>query len=381
MATSDMGTNITRNYNWEMGLMGTIYFILQAFVLRLPIDPFIDYYNHIGWGIGFEDGLYPYRDFVSNEYPVLSVWGWIASYMISPVRNYYWLSFSMNAPYWFVAAIGGLCLYRLLVEYGINDKAAFGLANFFLFLPLNLVDTVNNHGTLGTLSTVILAVYLWERQKYCASAAFVAAGFSIKLFPIYVAPFLVWALPKFLDMVRYSIYFITWLIIFHLPVLFIFPDYFDALFWRTTNWGGISYGVVFGMTGEFFGFEQLSTVVWIGGLAICTLILCFEDNLNHLEKYTILQMTNNLLEYQGGIGHIANALPFMAIYFFYENSNRQKKWGFIAYLVGATSWAFDRIFFDIRHTSDLIGITTMGIMIAATTLLFYHYVLGLVQIN
>ncbi|MHA2232170.1 MAG: hypothetical protein ACXAB4_06750, partial [Candidatus Hodarchaeales archaeon] len=290
-------------FTWEMGLLGVIYITLQAFLYSLPIDPFIDYYNHICWGKKFEQGLFPYRDYSCNEYPVLSVWGWIAAYKFSPVRNYYWLSVSMNLPYWILGALGAVCLYRLLYQYGVEDKKAFGLGFLFLFLPLNMVDTLNNHGGLGTTSTVILAIFLWHQRRYFLSASFVAAGFSIKLYPIYVVPFLIWSLPRYKQRLKYFLYLIIWLFLFHLPVIFILPAYFDVLFWRTSTWGGISYGVLFGMVGEFLGFDQLATVVWLGGLAICTLFLMLEKSLNHFEKFAILVMTNNLLEFQGGIGH------------------------------------------------------------------------------
>jgi len=357
--------------------MGLIYTILQAFLFSLPIDPFIDYYNHIGWGKGFEDGLYPYRDFASNEYPVLSVWGWIAAYKLSPVRNYYWLSVTMNVPYWILGAVGAVCLYRLLNDYGIDDKKAFGLGLFFLFVPLNMVDTINNHGSLGTTATIILAIYLWNRGNYLGSAGFVAAGFSIKLYPIYVAPFLIWSLSHYRKQIIYSIYLGSWIFVIHLPVIFILPDYFDTLFWRTTDWGGISYGVVIGMTGELIGFTQLPTIVWLGGLTICTVILLSEQRMNHLEKFSVLLMTNNLLEYQGGMGHITTVLSFMAIYFLCETTDRRERLGFSVYIAIACLWVFDRLCFDIRHSSDLVGITTMGLMILLTTLLFLTYIRGL----
>ncbi|MFX0112937.1 MAG: hypothetical protein ACFFB3_00165 [Candidatus Hodarchaeota archaeon] len=368
-------------FSWEIGLMGVIYIILQAFLYRLPFDPFIDYYNHIGWGKGFEDGLYPYRDYVSNEYPALSVWGWIVAYKLSPIRNYYWLSVTMNFPYWILGAIGGVCLYRLLYQYGVEDKKAFGLGLLFLFLPLNMIDTLNNHGSLGTTATVILAIYLWHQKRYFFSAGFVAAGFSIKLYPIFVAPFLIWSLSTYRWRFQYFGYLVAWLLFFHLPVLFILPDYLDALFWRTTNWGGISYGVLFGITGDFFGFDQFATIVWLGGLAVCTLVLMVEDELNLFEKFTVLIMTNNLLEFQGGIGHITTALPFMAIYFLAEAQDHRETMGFWVYLLIASLWGFDRLMFKVRKISDLVGVTTMAFMILATTILFFYYLRGLWQLE
>ncbi|MHA2498151.1 MAG: hypothetical protein ACXAEL_01145 [Candidatus Hodarchaeales archaeon] len=368
-------------FNWEMGLMGVIYITLQALLFRLPFDPFIDYYNHICWGKQFEQGLYPYGDYACNEYPVLSVWGWIATYKLSPVRNYYWLSVTMNLPYWILGAIGAVCFYRLLYKYGIDDKKAFGLGILFLFLPLNMVDTLNNHGSLGTTATVILAIYLWHEKRYLFSAGFVAAGFSIKLYPIYVAPFLLWSLPTYKQRFKYFIYLILWLFLLHLPIIFIIPAYFDTLFWRTTNWGGISYGVVIGVTGRFFGFEQLTTIVWLGGLAVCTLFLIFEESLNHFEKFAVLVMTNNLLEYQGGIGHITTVLPFMAIYFLVETKNPREKLGFWLYLGIACLWSFDRFMFKIRKISDVMGVTTMAFMILITTILFLSYLHGLWQLE
>ena len=105
----------------QMWFIGLIYILLQAFVLLLPIDPFIDYYNHIGWGIEYNKGLYPYRDFTSNEYPVLSVWGWIIAYNLSPTKSYYYLSVAMNLPYWILAALGGIyILKRKLYKHSVD---------------------------------------------------------------------------------------------------------------------------------------------------------------------------------------------------------------------------------------------------------------------
>jgi len=361
--------------------MGVIYIFLQTFILSLPIDPFIDYYNHIGWGVGYENGLFPYRDFASNEYPVLSVWGWIAAYNLSPTKSYFWLSVAMNLPYWILAALGGICLYWLLNEYGVEDRAAFGLACLFLFLPINLVDTLNNHGSVGTASTVILAIYLWHREKHLASAAFIAAGCSIKIYPIFVAPFLIWSLQNYQQRVKYSIYFASWIFLFHLPVILILPDYFDTLFWRTTNWGGISYAVLIGITGELFGFDQLATMAWMTGLAFCLIALLYEDGLNTFEKFAIIMMTNNLLEYQGNIMHIIVALPYMAVYFLNETSNLREKQGFWIYLIIGCIWAFDRLMFDLRHISDFTGISYMSFMVLITSILFFVYVRGLTRLG
>ncbi|MFX0209842.1 MAG: hypothetical protein ACFFDT_27920, partial [Candidatus Hodarchaeota archaeon] len=227
-------------FSREIFLMGVVYIFLQAFILLLPIDPFIDYENHISWGIAFEKGLYPYRDFTRNEYPVLSVWGWIVAYTLCPIKSYYWLSVAMNLPYWILAAIGGMCFYRLLNDYGVEDRSAFILSCFFLFFPANLVDTLNNHGSVGTAATVIIAIYLWHQEKYKLSAAFVAAGFSIKLYPLFVAPFLIWSLQNNQQKLKYLIWLGCWITIFHLPVILILPEYFEALAWRTTTWGGVS---------------------------------------------------------------------------------------------------------------------------------------------
>ncbi|MHA2055963.1 MAG: hypothetical protein ACW99F_20530 [Candidatus Hodarchaeales archaeon] len=79
-------------------IQGILYIFLQMSLFLLPIDPNIDYYNHINWGIGFENGLYPYSDFNSNEYPVLSVFGWIAAYNLSPEKTYIWLSVIRTFP-------------------------------------------------------------------------------------------------------------------------------------------------------------------------------------------------------------------------------------------------------------------------------------------
>ncbi len=365
----------------EICFMGLIYILLQAFLLLLTIDPFIDYYNNIVWGIKYNKGLYPYKDFTSNEYPVLSVWGWIIAYNLSPTKSYYCLSVAMNLPYWILAALGGFCFYQLLNRYGVEDHAAFGLSCLFLFMPMNIIDTFNNHGSLGTASTIIIAIYFWHQKKYFTSAAFIAAGFSIKLFPIYIAPFLIWSLQTYQQRFKYSVYLGLWIIFFHLPVIFILPDYFDALVWRTSHRGGVSYGAVVGVIGDFIGINQLVTLVWLFGLFLCTIILLHEDNLNIFEKFALVMMTNNLLEFQGGIGHITVVLPYMAVYYLVITTNQREKQFYWLYLVIGTIWAFDRLLFKLREISDYIGVSYMGFMIFMTTLLFLFYVRGLTRIG
>jgi di/tricarboxylate transporter len=71
----------------------------------------------------------------------------------------------------------------------------------------------------------------------------------------------------------------------------------------------------------------------------------------------------------------------MAIYFLAETEKRREKWAFGIYLLIASLWAFDRFLLKIRKISDLVGITTMGFMILATTILFLYYLYGLWQLG
>ncbi len=360
----------------------------------LPIDPYIDYYNHINWGIGYDNGLYPYRDFASNEYPVLSVYGWIAAYMLSPVKSYLWLSIFMNFPYWILSVFGGITFYYLLVDYGIKDKKAVYLVSFFFFLPLNFIDTLNNHGSLGTLSTIIIAVYLWHKKKYFWSAGFIAAGFSIKLYPIFIAPFLVMSIMKLGGKIKYSLYLMLWILFYHIPVLHILIDYFDVLFWRTQERGGLSYSVVLDVIFSPIGFDSFPTLFWLLALVVTTIILILEKDLLPLEKFTIILMVNNLLEPRGGIGHITTVLPFFAVYYLVESKHKKEKIGFWVYIVLSTIWGFDRLLFQIKQeitngstndlniSIDLIIYAFAGLtMIVTSTALLIIYLRGLIDLQ
>ncbi|MHA2031781.1 MAG: glycosyltransferase 87 family protein [Candidatus Kariarchaeaceae archaeon] len=296
-------------------IQGILYIFLQMSLFLLPIDPNIDYYNHINWGIGFENGLYPYSDFNSNEYPVLSVFGWIAAYNLSPEKTYIWLSVIMNFPYWILAFFGGITFYYLLIDYGIEDKKALYLVTFFFFLPHNHIDTLNNHGSLGTMSTIVISVFLWHRNKYFWSAGFIAAGFSIKLYPIFIVPFLIISIYHLRGRIKYSLYLLFWILFFHIPVLLIPYEYYEVLSSRTQSRGGLSYSVLLDVIFSPIGFKSFPTLIWLLALVVTTLILILEPDLLPLEKFTIILMVNNLLEPRGGVGHITTVLPFFAMYF------------------------------------------------------------------
>ncbi|MFX0209841.1 MAG: hypothetical protein ACFFDT_27915, partial [Candidatus Hodarchaeota archaeon] len=144
-----------------------------------------------------------------------------------------------------------------------------------------------------------------------------------------------------------------------------------------TTWGGVSYGVLIGEIGELVGINQIVTLVWLSGLALSTIFLLMEDNLTLFEKFALIMMVNNLLEFQGGIGHIVVVLPYMAIYFLTETSDPRERRIFFFYLIFGCFWAFDRLIFDIRHMSEFTGVTSMGFMILFTTILFFTYLRGL----
>jgi hypothetical protein len=375
--TSDE-TKKGNTYERKLVIAGIIYTVLQISIFFLPIEPYVDYYNHINWGIGYENGDYPYRDYSANEYPVLSTYGWIASYKITSPKTYILLSITMNFPYWILAIFGTIALYRILVDEGIEENTAYKLGLVFLFLPFNLIDTLNNHGNLGTSATIILAIYFWKQKKLVFSALFVSAGFSIKLYPIFVAPFLVWSLKEWRLRIKYSIYIILFIVLFHIPVLLILPEYYKVLFWRTTEPGGITYSLIIFEIGKLINFSQLSTLIWLGSILVATLALLEEWEVSFLEKFSIILMINNLLEPRGGIGHIATILPFMAIYFFAQTNNNNEKKGFVAYLIIGTVWAFDRIMFNFRESENEIfrGVITL-IMIILSTILLIVYIKGL----
>ena len=188
---------------------------------------------------------------------------------------------------------------------------------------------------------------------------------------------MIYDLKKGFGRIKYSLYLFYWIFLFHLPVILFLPQYFEVLLWRTNNWGGISYGVLFGLIGELLRLDYLVTFIWLSSLLITTGLLLFEKKLNILEKFVIILMVNNLTEFQGGIGHIAIVLPFMAIYFLIETPDKKEKTFFCFFCILSIIWAFDRIIFNIREISDYFGVIYISIMIIITTWLFLIYLKGL----
>lgn len=357
-------------------LQGILYFILQMSLFFLPFDPYIDYYNHINWGIGYEEGLFPYRDYSGNEYPVLSAYGWIFSYQLSPRKTYIWLSIIMNLPYWILSIFGGITLYKLLIDMKLSDRQSIYLVSFFFFLPLNLIDTLNNHGSLGTTSTVIIAIYFWYRKQFFWSASFIAAGFSLKIYPIFIAPLMIMGIQPICGKVKYSLYLIVWILLYHIPIIFHLEDYFRVLFWRASARGGITYARFIEIVISPFGIERIPTVLWLLALMVTTLILISEANLHMLDKFAIIIMINNLLEPRGGIGHIATALPIISIYYFVHSDNKTEKRYFWVYLIISIIWGLDRVMFNFKENSIAKSSVTV-IMVVMTTVMFIIYLRGL----
>lgn len=370
-----------KKYLWFVILEGIIYIVLQASLYFLNIDPYTDYFNHINWGIGYEDGLYPYKDYHANEYPVLSVWGWIFSYKLSPRKTYIWLSIMMNLPYWILAWFGGMAFYSILTETELQPKQAFLMTTFFYFLPLNLIDTINNHGGLGTSSTVIIAIYLLRKHRYFWSAAFLAAGFSIKLYPIFITPFMVYYIKSMKTRIKYSVYILAWIVLYHIPVISIFKEYYDVLFWRTSQRDGITYSFIIEFIFEPLGNDHIPTLVWLLILVVTAAILLFEDNLPLLDKYAVIIMVNNLFEPRGGIGHIATSIPIMGIYFFYKSEKLYEKRLFLSYITIASFWGFGRFIVDPDDFTLLAGAILLLSMILSTTIIFILYLRGLIKNN
>lgn len=357
-------------------MQGVVYSLLQIILFFLPINPYIDYYNHINWGIGYEEGLFPYRDYSGNEYPVLSAYSWIFSYQLMPRKTYILLSIAMNLPYWILSIFGGITLYKLLIDMELSNRKSIYIVTFFFFLPLNLIDTLNNHGSLGTTSTVIIAIYFWYQNRYFWSSVFIAAGFSLKIYPIFIIPFMIIGIQHFSDQIKYLLYLILWLLFFHIPVLFILDDYFKVLFWRASAHGGITYSRFFEILVSPLGIENIPTILWLVGLLITVLVLIGETKLHMIHKFAIIIMVNNLLEPRGGIGHIVTVLPIIAIYYFVYSNDKKEKNFFWLYILVSIFWGLDRIMFNFK--ANIIVISTMTIlMVVLTTAMFYIYVRGL----
>ncbi|MFX0200655.1 MAG: ABC transporter permease, partial [Candidatus Hodarchaeota archaeon] len=84
---------------------------------------------------------------------------------------------------WFPAMGGeGGASFLEMLSYLALPSICLGIRHAGLISRMvrsTMIDTLNNHGSLGTTATVILAIYLWHQKRYFFSAGFVAAGFSI----------------------------------------------------------------------------------------------------------------------------------------------------------------------------------------------------------
>ncbi|MHA2276650.1 MAG: hypothetical protein ACXAC2_12820, partial [Candidatus Kariarchaeaceae archaeon] len=345
----------------------------------LPIEPHEDYYNHINWAKGYYDqNLYPYRDFYTNEYPVLSVWGWILMYKLSPVSTYEITSIFMLLPYWILAFGGGIALYKILIQEGITEKSSILIVALYFFTPYNMVDTLANHGSLGTSATVILAIYFLRENKHTTSAFFAAVGISLKIYPIFVVPFLVVSINNKRERINYFLSGTIWTFIIHLRVIFILDSYFEVLTSKIERNSGITYSSYIYLIETFSGITGLSIFIWLFTLLFTIYYLLHQPKANLLEKFTIIMMVNNLFQTgRGSFGHINTVIPFLAIYYLIENKSKFRRIGFLAYIILGTLFHAKRIIpgYETFSTSSLYyfnGIFSF-VMIVFTTVIFYLY--------
>lgn len=290
-----------------------LYILLQFYFVTL--DPYIDFDTHAKWGIQyFEGSLYPasgrtpYKDYSFNEYPVVSVYGWIVAYGLCPQPDdYYWLSVFMLFPYWILAAIGGICLLPLLRQRGFADRHALYIIAFYFFNPQNALDTARNHGSLGTFATVVIAYYLWTRQRDASSAAVLALGFGIKLYPILLAPFLFIDARNLQRQLRFSGALLLCLFLIHLPVLPFFSEYIGVLQSGDQRRGGMSLADWIADGGAMVGIENSRDLIFLVYLIGMTIIICgllLLTRVGGLEKFALVYGANCLLEPYSGIGHL-----------------------------------------------------------------------------
>ncbi|MFQ5977022.1 MAG: hypothetical protein ACE5OZ_02680 [Candidatus Heimdallarchaeota archaeon] len=293
--------------------LALLYILLQFYFVTL--DHYIDFDTHAKWGAQyFEGSLYPasgripYKDYSFNEYPVLSVYGWIVAYGLCPQPDdYFLLSVFMLFPYWILAAIGGICLLPLLRQRGFTDRYALYIIAFYFFNPQNALDTARNHGSLGTFATVVIAYYLWTRQQDASSAAVLAIGFGLKLYPILLAPFLFIDARNLQRQLRFSGSLLLSLLVIHLPVLPFFSEYLAVLQSGDQRRGGMSLADWIADGGAMVGIDNSEGLVFLVYLIGMTLIVCGILPLTRvggLEKFTLVYGANCLLEPYSGIGHL-----------------------------------------------------------------------------
>ena len=145
----------------------------------------------------------------------------------------------------------------MLVDFGYSPEGSYRIILIYFFLPINFIDTINNHGSLGTAATVIIAIYLWYKNRYFWSAAMIAAGVSIKIYPIFAVPFLTWSFPKFRERFIYGGYFAFWLFVYHIPVILYLPEYYEVLFLRTGLVGGVTFAPTIDAIANLIGFFSI----------------------------------------------------------------------------------------------------------------------------
>ena len=181
---------------------------------------------------------------------------------------------------------------------------------------------------------------------------------------------------SFIGKVKYSLYLFLWVILYHEPVLFYLEDYFTVLFWRTSARGGITYSRFIEILASPLGIGSIPTILWLLALMTAALVLISEVKLHLLDKFAIIIMVNNLFEPRGGIGHIATALPIIAIYYLVRSDNKREIQFFWIYIIISTVWGFDRIMFNFKENSIVKSSGTV-LMVIITTILYIIYLRGL----
>jgi hypothetical protein len=192
------------------------------------------------------DGKFPYRDFVVNK-PPLYIWMvGLISLPFGPHQMSFRIFFSLISALIPVA----MFLVHRNVDRGANREVKgplginipgfewFAASVAFMLCPLPILEIgIAGHDDPMVVLAVIAAFFFLVRDKPILSGLFLGLGFSLKLYPMFLAPVFFLAFDRWKDRFLFSAGFFAIPILASLPVLLVDPSLMVEYFrYQFVNW-------------------------------------------------------------------------------------------------------------------------------------------------
>jgi hypothetical protein len=191
-------------------------------------------------------GKFPYRDFVVNK-PPLYIWMvGLISLPFGPNQMSFRIFFSM------VSALIPVTMYLIHKHWGKESmskgKGPFGMvlpgidwfaaSIAFVLCPLPILEIgLAGHNDAMVVVAAVVSFYFLLRKKPIISGLFLGLGFSLKLYPMFLAPIFFLSLDKWKDRILFTLAFFTIPLISSIPVLVVDPSLMgEYLRYQFVNW-------------------------------------------------------------------------------------------------------------------------------------------------